>query len=154
MARSISHSLSIRYHAGFIGHDAICCIQSMPRRPALSCLFALLAMAVGSANASTWQTCHLDVRIAPHQARMLAARLLKVRSKPGVTCPAPGETIVFAPESADYQTMLPRKAWPATGSTVRMRYLYLDGTCKNDGDPKPCRIEHYPLDTPAAGGRR
>jgi hypothetical protein len=113
-------------------------------------------MSVGNACAATWQICHLDVRVAPYQngPQMLAARVLAVRSKPGVTCPAAGETIVFSPESTDYQSMLPRSAWPAVGSTVRMRYQYLDGTCKNDGNPKPCRIEHYPLDTPAAGKRR
>ena len=54
----------------------------------------------------------------------------------------------------DNPPTLPRSAWPAMGRTVRMRYQYLDGTCKNDGTPKPCRIEHYPLHTPAAGGRR
>ncbi len=122
----------------------------------LLALSAFLAIPVGSAGASTWQICHLEVRVAPSQTRqqMLAARVLDVRSKTGVTCPAAGEMIAFAPESTDYQSMLPRSAWPAAGSTVRMRYQYLDGTCKNDGDPKPCRIEHYPLDTPAAGGRR
>lgn len=116
--------------------------------------FIFLAIQADGASASTWQICHLEVRIAAHQVQTLAARIVDVRSKPGVTCPATGETIIFPPESADYQSMLPRKRWPAAGSTVRMRYQYFDGTCKNDGNPQPCRIEHYPLAPRAAGGHR
>lgn len=51
------------------------------------------------------------------------------------------------------QRILPRPAWPAAGSTPGMGCQYLDGLCANDGNARPRRIERFPLDTPATGGR-
>jgi hypothetical protein len=72
-----------------------------------------------------------------------------VQAAPAVKdCPAKGATLVFAPETADYQSMIPHKNWPKPGATINMRYQYLDGMCKGDLGPAsahPCRIKHYPV---------
>lgn len=96
------------------------------------------------AHANTWQVCKLTVKInhLTKAEQKIEATVIQVAHKPQVECPTQGETIIFTPESPDYQTMLPKKHWPKTGQTVAMRYQYLDGECKDRG---PCRIEHYPL---------
>jgi hypothetical protein len=105
--------------------------------------------AVQAANAGDWQVCQLEVEII--STLKLPVRGLQGRvesSKPrsaGTECPAKGELIAFEPESADWQSRIPRKHWPASGQRVWMRYQYLDGICKGDGQERPCRIEHYPM---------
>ena len=102
-----------------------------------------------AAQANTWQKCDMRVKITAHlvtvDTRIIEARVVTVASKPDVQCPKQGEVIRFRPESADYQSELARKRWPKVGRIVRMRYQYLDGICKNDGNEKPCRIEHHPM---------
>lgn len=96
--------------------------------------------------AGTWQNCLLDLQIlAPETKGEVTGKVTKVTPRPGsAECPKRGEVISFAPEARDYQSMLPHKQWPKVGSSYRLRYIYLDGICKNDGNPKPCRIAHYP----------
>ncbi|MCJ1886911.1 hypothetical protein LNN38_18775 [Pseudomonas sp. LA21] len=101
------------------------------------------------AQAANWQVCRMEVEITgtvtqPHPA--LKGRVESVKAQAASTeCPIRGEVIAFAPESADYQSMIARRHWPKPGQRVWMRYQYLDGECKNDGNPKPCRIQHYPM---------
>lgn len=142
--------------ASIPGSDSFLPAKTMPafRRCFLFCALFLLAC---TGYASTWQICHLKVRIDRYhlQDQTVEARILELASKPGVECPRVGDTLVFAPETADYQNMLPRKAWPAKGTVTKMRYQYLDGWCKNDGNTEPCRIKHYPMGTaPTAGAGR
>lgn len=96
------------------------------------------------AQAHTWQVCKLTVKInhIVKTEQKIEATVIQVTHKSQVECPAQGETITFSPESADYQTMLPKKNWPKSGQVVAMRYQYIDGECKDSG---PCRIAHYPL---------
>ncbi|MCP1641611.1 hypothetical protein J2T41_001207 [Pseudomonas citronellolis] len=109
----------------------------------------LCLLALPSAQAANWQVCRLEVEISGIRTQPypgLRARVLQTRAQPAnAECPPPGQLIEFEPESPDYQSMVPRKQWPKPGQRIRMRYQYLDGTCKNDGNPKPCRIRHYPL---------
>ncbi|SEK44231.1 hypothetical protein SAMN05428989_0127 [Pseudoxanthomonas sp. GM95] len=111
---------------------------------------AVFFVPMSAGYAATWQICRLHVQIQAIREQptpMLKARVLQVNAGPAVTeCPAVGQVIDFIPESADYQSTLPRNRWPKPGQQVRMRYQYLDGTCKNDGDPKACRIRHYPVE--------
>lgn len=113
-------------------------------------IFSCLPLLATAANdAHTWHICHLQVQAlthgsAPHRA--LQAKVLQVRAQPADSdCPVPGQTITFDPETADYQGMLAYKRWPKVGQKFKMRYLYLDGMCKNDGNEKPCRIAHHPV---------
>lgn len=109
----------------------------------------LTLCATQTAHAGDWQVCQLEVEITG--ALKLPVRGLEGRvasSKPrsaGTECPSPGEVIAFEPESADWQSRIPRQHWPAPGQRVWMRYQYLDGICKGDGNSRPCRIEHYPM---------
>lgn len=95
-----------------------------------------------AAHASPWQICQMSVKVTQRLPQQIEATVLSLKAKPEVECPKVGERITFTPEAADYQTMLPKKRWPAVGKTVSMRYQYLDGECKDRG---PCRIEHYPM---------
>lgn len=77
---------------------------------------------------------------------LLKARVKSVQAQPYTAqCPAEEDVIDFTPESADYQAQIARRLWPKLGQFVRMRYLYLDGVCKGDGNSRPCRIKHYPI---------
>jgi len=110
----------------------------------------LLALCVTPAvYADTWQVCRLEVQITKAlklPVRGLEGRVESVKASPaGTQCPKKGELIAFEPESADWQSRIPRKHWPAPGQRVWMRYQYLDGICKGDGNSRPCRIEHYPM---------
>lgn len=106
----------------------------------------LMAPCVQAAN---WQVCRMEVEITETVTQPypgLKGQVESVKPQAASTeCPIRGEVIAFAPESADYQSMIPRKHWPRPGQRVWMRYQYLDGECKNDGHPKPCRIQHYPM---------
>ncbi|MFS2155879.1 hypothetical protein ACCD10_00820 [Pseudomonas sp. Pseusp122] len=108
-----------------------------------------LAMLCTSAQAATWQICRMDLRITDvlkQPSAQLQAQVLKVSPQPATAeCPEQNTTITFVPETPNYQTMLPRRQWPAKGQSVRVEYRYLDGICKGDGHEHPCRIKHYSL---------
>lgn len=107
---------------------------------------ALLIATLGYAG--PWMTCNLEARVmgtAEKPFPGIRVRIISVYpQRDNVECPSPDDILTFRPERADYQAMLPRRKWPRTGSVVKLRYLYLDGICKNDGNDRPCRIEHYP----------
>lgn len=101
------------------------------------------------AYAGNWEVCRMEVEIIetvkqPYPGLKGRVESVKAQSA-SAQCPQHGEVIAFEPESADYQSMIPRKHWPKPGQRVWMRYQYLDGWCKRDGNDGPCRIEHYPM---------
>ncbi|MBB4864355.1 hypothetical protein HNP46_003219 [Pseudomonas nitritireducens] len=113
---------------------------------------AALLLSLGAAqaaNAGDWQVCQLEVEITgtlKQPVRGLQGRVQSAKPRSaGTQCPSQGELIAFEPETADWQSRIPRKHWPAPGQRVWMRYQYLDGWCKRDGNDGPCRIEHYPM---------
>ncbi|WP_434563831.1 hypothetical protein [Pseudomonas sp. Z4-20] len=118
--------------------------------PARTMPFVLTLAALGApVQAATWQICDLELKVTEVVKRPtpeLQVQVLKARpASPGVECPEEGAVLGFVPETADYQATLPRRQWPAKGQTVRIKYRYLDGICKGDGNDYPCRIEHYPF---------
>lgn len=114
---------------------------------------ALCVLALGvvcePAHASTWQICSLELRITEvlkQPFAQLQAQVLKATpASTSVECPEVGTTLTFTPETADYQSPLPRRQWPRKGQSVQIKYRYLDGICKGDGNDYPCRIKHYPM---------
>jgi hypothetical protein len=113
-------------------------------------LFALtLPLLCEPVQASTWQICHMELRITEVMKRpypQLQAQVVKASAKSSaVECPAVGTTLSFIPETTDYQTTLPRRQWPGKGQSVKVDYRYLDGICKGDGNDYACRIKHYPV---------
>ena len=108
----------------------------------------MLSMFCLPALASSWQICRLELRITDTVTKpypQLQAEILNVSAKTAtVICPEQGATILFTPETSDYQAVLPRRTWPQKGQVVRVDYRYLDGICKGDGKNYPCRIKHYP----------
>lgn len=112
-------------------------------------LAAGLAMLCTSAQAATWQICRMELRITEvlkQPSAQLRAQVLSVSPKQATAeCPEHNSSITFVPETPDYQTMLPRRQWPAKGQSVQLEYRYLDGICKGDGHEHPCRIKHYSL---------
>ncbi|WP_077506470.1 hypothetical protein [Pseudomonas sp. A25(2017)] len=98
-------------------------------------------------QASTWQICHMELRIVEVLKQpypQLQAQIVKARPKSAsVECPAQGSSLTFTPETPDYQATLPRRQWPRKGQSVRVDYRYLDGVCKGDGNSYACRIKHY-----------
>lgn len=112
--------------------------------------FALLLLVLCEpVHAATWQICSLQLRITDvvkHPYPQLQAQVLKVKpASPTVECPPEGATLLFTPETTDYQRTLPRRQWPHKGQTVQVDYRYLDGVCKGDGHSHACRIKHYPV---------
>lgn len=99
--------------------------------------------------ASSWQICRMELRITDVMTNpfpKLQAEILKVSVKTAtVICPKQGTTLMFTPETSDYQAVLPRRSWPKKGQVVRIDYRYLDGICKGDGHDYLCRIKHYSL---------
>lgn len=108
-----------------------------------------LAFLSGPVQASTWQICHLELRIVEVLKQpypQLQAQIVKVRPKSAsVECPAQGSSLTFTPETPDYQATLPRRQWPRKGQSLQVDYRYLDGICKGDGNSYACRIKHYPV---------
>lgn len=104
-----------------------------------------LAFLSGPVQASTWQICHLELRIVEVLKQpypQLQAQILKVRPKSAsVECPAQGSSLTFTPETPDYQATLPRRQWPRKGQSLQVDYRYLDGICKGDGNSYACRIK-------------
>ncbi|WP_434568674.1 hypothetical protein [Pseudomonas sp. Z3-8] len=122
----------------------------MTMLPAYSAPFALaLAAFCAPAQAATWQICDIQLHVTEVVKRptpKLQAQVLKARpASPSVECPEEGAVISFIPETADDQATLPRRKWPGKGQAIRIKYRYLDGICKGDGNDYPCRIEHYPF---------
>lgn len=103
---------------------------------------ALLCAASAPAVASNWEICELKVEVRDKQTdrQALQVRVLESQAKGQAECPQAGTALSFRPETTDYQSELPRRQWPKPGTTVKVRYRYLDGECKDRG---PCRIEHY-----------
>ncbi len=100
------------------------------------------------AHAATWHKCDLTLRVFDHKFGQIHAEVLHVKrvtEKPETECPAEGDYIAFRPSTRDWQAELPRKQWPRIGQQWKIRYQYLDGICKNDGDSQPCRIKNYPV---------
>ena len=96
------------------------------------------------AYAGVWQKCDLNLWVLGKKQNQLHARVLAVKALKDVECPKVGEDIVFTPNSKDWQSELPRKRWPSVGQKWTVRYQYLDGYCKHDGNDGPCRIKAYP----------
>jgi hypothetical protein len=111
-----------------------------------------LLLAATPGYASPWLVCRMEIKVTETVKRPfpeLRATVLSVTpSKKGIACPSVGEVLSFTPESRDYQSTLPRRKWPQAGKVTKIRYMYLDGFCMNDGGPpsRPCRIEHYPVE--------
>lgn len=103
---------------------------------------AALACACAPALAGQWDICELKVAVRERQSGLheLQTRVMEARAQGQAECPQPGTALSFRPETADYQSELPRRQWPKAGQTVTVRYRYLDGQCKDRG---PCRIAHY-----------
>lgn len=110
---------------------------------AMQCALAgLMVMLASSAIAGHWEICDLKVQVRDKQTHraQLQTRVMQAQPQGQAECPQPGSALSFRPETADYQSELPRRQWPKPGKTVNVRYRYLDGECKDRG---PCRIEHY-----------
>lgn len=107
-----------------------------------SLLVGLAAWGCASAMAAAWQVCDLRVQVLEHvqDTRTLSVRVLESQPQGLAVCSPPGTLMGFRPETADYQSELPRRQWPKPGSTVTVRHRYLDGACKHLG---ACRIQHY-----------
>ena len=109
-----------------------------------TCLAALIFLLVGSAPAlaANWEICDLKVEVRDKQTsrQELQTRVIESQAKGQAECPQAGTALSFRPETADYQSELPRRQWPKPGTTATVRYRYLDGQCKDRG---PCRIQHY-----------
>lgn len=117
--------------------------------PCYTLFTVMLSLFCQPVLASSWQICRMELRITDVVTKpfpQLQAEILKVSSRTAnVICPEQGTTFMFTPETSDYQAVLPRRSWPKKRQVVRVDYRYLDGTCKGDGNPHPCRIQHYSL---------
>ena len=96
------------------------------------------------AHAGVWQKCDLSLRVLEKTQNQIHAKVLAVKAQKNVECPVVGDDIVFTPNSKDWQSELPHKRWPRVGQKWTVRYQYLDGYCKHDGNDGPCRIKVYP----------
>ncbi|ARN19787.1 hypothetical protein [Piscinibacter gummiphilus] len=117
--------------------------MSVPRLVAFIALCAALP-----AMADSWVVCDYDVesvRIGANPPE-LTVRVRRGHARNGAECPAGSGERSFVPETADYQSNLPRKQWPKPGQPALLRYRHLDGICKPD---RPCRIIHQSI-LPAA----
>lgn len=106
----------------------------------------LLSFTGAPTSANVWQICDLELNITelvtqPYPRIRAFVQSVTPRTAT-VECPPTDSEVFFYPGRADYQGILPRRNWPNPGQTVRWRYMYLDGECKNSGS---CRIEHYPV---------
>ena len=119
--------------------------QQSTRQPWMAVFFiAMLGGLSQGVQAAEWKICDLQVQLRDKQSNLaeLQTRVIDSRTANGAECPQPGTALSFAPETEDYQSMLPRRQWPKPGQTVALRFRYLDGECKDRG---PCRIKHYSL---------
>jgi hypothetical protein len=112
----------------------------------LSKLAALLFVAAPLlALAGQWEICDYTVQIESSAPSGVRATVKETASKNLALCEKVGAALSFAPESEDYQSVLPRKRWPKVGTAVNLRYRQLVGFCKNDGDTQPCTVKHYSI---------
>lgn len=114
---------------------------------AILSFITILCLPSHTASAGQWIVCRYEMEVVQvdRRERHLSARLVRSITRLNDECPKPGETLIFTPESTDYQSMLPIKKWPRAGVRSTLTYRHLDGICKNDGNPKPCRIKHYSI---------
>ncbi|MFP8779255.1 hypothetical protein [Hydrogenophaga sp. RWCD_12] len=105
----------------------------------------LLAAAPVFANAASWTVCDLTIQTRAREENGIRAVIVGVRKTNPSTCPKAGAELGFAPETPDYQQVLPRQRWPKPGQRSRLRYRELDGWCKNDGAQGACTIRHYSI---------
>jgi hypothetical protein len=96
-------------------------------------------------QAKQWIICDARIRVSAHGETKLSAKIVHTSPANPHSCFKSGEVLQFEPETADYQQMLPRKAWPKPGQHARLRYRELSGFCKGDGITKPCTIRHYSI---------
>lgn len=121
------------------------------KNPATHSVLLVLTLSVlcEPVQASAWQICSMELRITEvlkQPFAQLQAQVLKITpASTTVECPEVGTTVTFTPETTDYQSPLPRRQWPGKGQSVQIKYRYLDGICKGDGNDYPCRIKHYPM---------
>lgn len=105
----------------------------------------LAALAVPfAALATPWTVCDYTVRVRHIDAgsRTISVTLLRQHPTRAEGCMPAGGDMTFRPGSADGQSELPRRLWPAVGQRATLRHRYLDGMCKEQG---PCRIERHAL---------
>ena len=105
----------------------------------------LLSAAPVLAFAGQWEICDYTVQIERSAPSGVRATVSGVASNNPDFCEQVGAALNFEPESADYQSVLPRKHWPKVGTAATLRYRQLVGFCKNDGNTQPCTIKHYSI---------
>jgi hypothetical protein len=109
-------------------------------------LAMLLCVLFGTpVHAKQWLICDARIHVSAHGKNGLTAKIIHTPPANPSRCFNSGEALEFEPETADYQQMLPRKAWPKPGQQARLRYRELVGFCKGDGTTKPCTIRHYSI---------
>lgn len=112
-------------------------------RPARIAL--LFALAPVFAQAANWTVCDLAIQTKAREENGIRAVIVSVRKTNPLACPQAGAELGFAPETPDYQQVLPRRQWPKPGQRSHLRYRELNGWCKNDGAQGACTIRHYSI---------
>ncbi len=97
------------------------------------------------AMAGNWVVCDARIQVTAHRGERLQAEVVQVLPGRGSGCFQRGDVLDFAPETPDYQRMLPRRSWPRPGELATLRYRSLTGFCKGDGFTRPCTIEHHSI---------
>lgn len=95
--------------------------------------------------AGNWVVCDARIQVTAHRGERLQAEVVQVLPGRGSECFQRGDVLDFAPETPDYQRMLPRRSWPRPGELATLRYRSLTGFCKGDGITRPCTIEHHSI---------
>lgn len=95
------------------------------------------------ALAGPWEICDYTVQIESSAPSGVRTTVKEASLNNPELCEKVGVSLSFAPESENYQSVLPRKRWPKVGTTATLRYRQLTGFCKRDGDTQPCTIRHY-----------
>lgn len=112
------------------------------RRRVLAGLLLPVMCFAAHAQANRWKVCDYTVETthAHPSEHQVAVTIIAHRKVNPPACPEPGERMSFAPETADYQSQLPRKHWPQMGHWAHLRHRFQHGQCKDRG---PCTIEHH-----------
>lgn len=111
---------------------------------AVPCLLFGLSLCM-PAMAGNWVVCDARIQVMAHSGGRLQAEVVQVLPTRGGGCFQRGDALDFAPETPDYQHMLPRRSWPRPGELATLRYRSLTGLCKGDGVTRPCTIEHHSI---------
>lgn len=115
-------------------------------RKLVSQIALLSCVLIGTAvHARQWIVCDAQIKVTEHGEKHLSAKIVHTSPANPSSCFKPGEALQFEPETADYQQMLARKAWPKPGQLAKLRYRELKGFCKGDGVTTPCTIRHYSI---------